>query len=315
MNSMPLPLKLNIHQGEPGNQLQVSMYFNVRGEDEFERELTSTEMSKTSEFAKYIVKSVKACIAWESDHIGEQEMYNSGSLEKTFVNDGTKDLIEDILEYANKVSDIKFRPFTSNVVDELEKYHNYMEAFKRYYMETYYANRFVFKENEKSLRVYSFTFSTNDGSKNFNTTLFAKPEINLVGKLPEDVSFKDLIDEIQISYNIGTERCAERIKHDEFNFHDLISFIKLKAKNHFNDSWEALDFVNEKGIEINTWLNFLIANTKADEKIELTLTAKEAETLWKYCVNFENSLKRHGLASVYDKLKVEMIRHLGDERD
>lgn len=315
MNSMPLPLKLNIHQGEPGNQLQVNMYFNVRCEDEFERELTSTEMSKTSEFAKYIVKSVKACITWESDHIGEQEMYNSGSLEKTFVNDGTKDLIDEITEYANKVSDIKFRPFTSNVIDELEKYQNYMEAFKRYYMETYYANRFVFKENEKSLSVYSFTFSKSDNSMHFNVILFAKPEINLIGKLPEDISFKDLIDEIQISYNFGTERCAERITHDEFNFHDLISFIKLKAKNYFNDSWEALDFINGKLFEINTWLNFLISCTKAEEKIELTLTTKEAETLWKYCVNFENSLKRHGLASVYDKLKVEMISHLGDERD
>ena len=315
MNSMPLPLKLNIYQGEPGNQLKVEMYLNVRCDDEFERELTSTEMSKTSEFAKYVVKSVKACIAWESDHIGEQEMYNSGSLEKTFVNDGTKDLIEDILEYANKVSDIKFRPFTSNVVDELEKYHNYMEAFKRYYMETYYANRFVFKENEKSLRVYSFTFSKNDNSMNFKVTLFAKPEINLIGKLPEDISFKDLLCEIQISYYNGSSGCAEKITHDEFNFHDLISFIKLKAKNYFNDSWEALDFVNGKLFEINTWLNFLINCAKADEKIELTLTTEEAEALWKYCVNFENSLKRHGLASVYDKLKVEIIHHLGDERN
>ena len=95
----------------------------------------------------------------------------------------------------------------------------------------------------------------------------------------------------------------------------MVSFIKLKAKNYFNDSWEALDFIDEKRIEINTWLNFLTANAKANEKIELTLTTEEAEALWKYCVNFENSLKRHGLASVYDKLKVEIIHHLGDERN
>lgn len=314
MNSMPLALKLNIYQGEPGNQLLVKMYFDVRGEDEFERELTSKEMSKTSEFAKYIVKSVKACITWESDHIEGQEMYNSGSIEKTFINNGTKELIGDILEYAEKVSDIPSDTLTPNNVDELEKYHNYMEALRRYYLETYYANRFEFKEIEKSLSVYSFSFSKKDNSKHFNVILFAKPEIDLVGKLPEDVSFKDLIDEIQISYKAMDSGCAERIKQDEFNFSDLISFIKTKFKYYFNDCY-AMHFIDKTRIEINTWLNFLINNAKANEKIELTLTTEEAETLWKYCVNFENSLKRHGLASVYDKLKVEIIHHLGDERN
>ena len=314
MNSMPLQLKLNMYQGGPGNQLKVEMYFNVRGEDEFERELTSAEMSKISEFAKYIVKSVKACITWESDHIGDQEMYNSGSIEKTFVNDGTKELIDDVLEYAKKVSDVTFYTLTSNAVDELEKYHNYMENLKRYYMETYYANRFEFKENEKSLKVYSFTFSKRNGPESFKVILHAKPEINLVGKLPEDVSFRDLLKDIQISYKVGEAGHVECIRNEEFDFADLVSFIKLKAKDCFNDSWEAMDFINKSRIEINTWLNYLISCAKADERIELTLTMAEAENLWKYCVNFENSLKRHGLASVYDKLKVEMIHHLGDER-
>ena len=190
-----------------------------------------------------------------------------------------------------------------------------METLKHYYVENYYAKHFVFKENEKSLKVYSFSFSKDDGSRDFHVTLFAKPEIDLVGKLPEDVSFKDLLDRIDIAYHDGAGGCAEVIKHDEFDFHDLVSFIKAKAKNYFDDNWKAIDFINGKRIEIGMWLNFLINNAKANEKIELTLTAEEAEALWKYCVNFENSLKRHGLASVYDKLKVEMIHHLGDERN
>lgn len=264
--------EFTIVQNNDSGKIEIKMVFTGRSKKEFIRELTANEMHYVSEFAKFFIKDVVAQITWESKYICGEEMYNSGSIEKTFLGDGKKDLIDEVFNYARAISDIEVYANDSNASEVLAKYNAWLEKVRRIYMETFYAESYTFEFDSTNDANYCAFKIKKENSPNEMTIIMVADKDAKISSDKEDISFKDVLKEILINSTVNGDMTSTRYKMDDLkNCYSLFYFLKEKTIGVFGDLNVTKIYDSEKFVTISNWLSDLvnIAKEKAAKEEEV----------------------------------------------
>ena len=273
--------EFTIVQNNDSGKIEIKMVFTGRSKKEFTRELTANEMHYVSEFAKFFIKDVVAQITWESKYICGEEMYNSGSIEKTFLGDGKKDLIDEVFNYARAISDIEVYANDSNTSEVLAKYNAWLEKTRRIYMETFYAESYTFEfDPTNDVNYCAFKIKKENSLDEMTIIMVADKDAKISSdKGDEDISFKDVLKEILINSNVEAEYNSTEYKYnstrykmdDLKNVYSLFNFLKEKSIEVFGDLNVTKIYDSEKLVAMANWLSDLvnIAKEKAAKEDEV----------------------------------------------
>lgn len=257
--------EFTIEQNNDSGKIVIKMVFTGRSKKEFTRELTANEMHYVSEFAKFFIKDVVAQITWESKYICGEEMFNSGSVEKTFLSDGKKDLIDEIFNYARAISDVEVYANDSNSSEELAKYNAWLEKMRRIYMETFYTNAYSFEFDPTNDNKYcAFKIKREGTLDEMTIILVANSEAAIpASKKDVEISFKDVLKEVLINATVNGYISSSRYTMNDLSkCHNLFEFIKEKTIGVFGDLNTAKIYDPEKLLAISDWLNDLVKIAK-----------------------------------------------------
>lgn len=264
--------EFTIEQNNDSGKIEIKMVFTGRSKKEFTKELTANEKHYVSEFAKFFIKDVVAQITWESKYINGEEMYNSGSIEKTFLGDGKKDLIDEVFNYARAISDIEVYANDSNTSGELAKYNAWLEKMRGIYTETFYAKAYTFELDPTNDANYlSFKIKKGNSSDEVTIIMVADKEAK-ISPDKEDISFKDVLKEILINSTVNGYMTSTRYKMDDLkNVCSLFNFLKEKTIEIFGDLNVTKIYDSEKLVAMANWISHLvnIAKEKAAKEEEV----------------------------------------------
>lgn len=264
--------EFTIEQNNDSGKIEIKMVFTGRSKKEFIRELTANEKHYVSEFAKFFIKDVVAQITWESKYIDGEEMYNSGSIEKTFLGDGKKDLIDEVFNYARAISDIEVYANDSNASEVLAKYNAWLEKMRGVYTETFYAKTYTFELDPTNDANYlSFKIKKGNSSDEVTIIMVADKDAK-ISPDKEDISFKDVLKEILINSVVNEYVASTRYKMDDLkNVCSLFNFLKEKTIEIFGDLNVTKIYDSEKLVAMANWISHLvnIAKEKAAKEKEV----------------------------------------------
>lgn len=268
--------EFTIEQNNDSGKIEIKMVFTGRSKKEFTKELTANEMHYVSEFAKFFIKDVVAQITWESKYIDGEEMFNSGSIEKTFLGDGKKDLIDEVFNYARAISDVEVYANDSNSSEELAKYNSWLEKMRRIYVETFYAKAYTFEFDPTNDNNYcAFKIKKENSIDEMTIILVANSEASISAKKKDaEISFKDVLKEILINSSVNGYMSSSRYTMNDLSkCHNLFEFIKEKTIGVFGDLNTTKIYDSEKLVVISNWLKDLVNIAK--EKDEAPKDAKD----------------------------------------
>jgi len=266
--------EFTIEQDNDSGRVEIKMVFTGRSKKEFTRELTANEMHYVSEFAKFFIKDVVAQITWESKYICGEEMYNSGSIEKTFLGDGRKDLVDEVFNYARAISDIEVYANDSNSSKVLAKYNNWLEKMRRLYVETFYVEPYTFEfDSTNDANYLAFKIKKGNSLDEMTIIMVADKDAKISQDKKDDISFKDVLKEILINSTVNGYMTSTRHKMDDLkNVHSLFYFLKEKTIKVFGDLNVTKIYDSEKFVAMSNWLSDLVNIAK--EKGEISDTHK-----------------------------------------
>ena len=253
--------EFTIEQDNDSGRVEIKMVFTGRSKKEFTRELTANEMHYVSEFAKFFIKDVVAQITWESKYICGEEMYNSGSIEKTFLGDGKKDLVDEVFNYARAISDIEVYANDSNSSEVLAKYNAWLEKTRRIYMETFYAESYIFEFDPTNDTNYcAFKIKKENSPDEITIIMVADKDAKISpDKGDGDISFKNVLKEILINFTVNGYMSSTRYKMNDLKIcYNLFDFLKEKTIEVFRDLNVTKIYDSEKLVAISDWLNSLV---------------------------------------------------------
>lgn len=261
--------EFTIEQNNDSGKIEIKMVFTGRSKKEFTKELTANEKHYVSEFAKFFIKDVVAQITWESKYINGEEMYNSGSIEKTFLGDGKKDLIDEVFNYARAISDIEVYANDSNASAVLAKYNTWLEKVRHIYMETFYAESYTFELDPTNDDNYlSFKIKKGNSSDEVTIIMVADKDAK-ISPNKEDISFKDVLKEILINSTVNGCMTSTRYKMDDLkNVCSLFNFLKEKTIEIFGDLNATKIYDSEKLVAMANWISHLVNIAKEKESKE-----------------------------------------------
>lgn len=257
--------EFTIEQNNDSGKIEIKMVFTGRSKKEFTKELTANEMHYVSEFAKFFIRDVVAQITWESKYIDGEEMFNSGSIEKTFLGDGKKDLIDEVFNYARAISDVEVYANDSNSSEELAKYNAWLEKMRLIYMETFYAKAYTFEFDPTNDANYcAFKIKKENSLDEMTIILVANKEAIIpASKKDVEISFKDVLKEILINSTVNGYMSSSRYTMNDLNkCHNLFEFIKEKTIGVFGDLNTTKIYDSEKLVAMSNWLNDLVKIAK-----------------------------------------------------
>lgn len=266
--------EFTIVQNNDSGKIEIKMVFTGRSKKEFIRELTANEMHYVSEFAKFFIKDVVAQITWESKYICGEEMYNSGSIEKTFLGDGKKDLVDEVFNYARAISDIEVYANDSNTSEELAKYNNWLEKMRRLYVETFCVESYTFEfDSTNDANYCAFKIKKENSPDEMTIIMVADKDAKISpDKGDEDISFKNVLKEILINSTVNGYMASTRYKMDDLkNVYSLFNLLKEKSIEVFGDLNVTKIYDSEKLVAMANWLSNLvgIAKEKAAKEDEV----------------------------------------------
>ncbi len=263
--------EFTIEQNNDSGKIEIKMVFTGRSKKEFTKELTANEKHYVSEFAKFFIKDVVAQITWESKYICGEEMYNSGSIEKTFLGDGKKDLIDEVFNYARAISDIEVYANDSNTSGELAKYNAWLEKMRSIYTETFYAKTYTFELDPTNDANYlSFKIKKGNSSDEVTIIMVADKDAK-ISPDKEDISFKDVLKEILINSTVNGYMASTGYKMDDLkNVCSLFNFLKEKTIEIFGDLNVTKIYDSEKLVAMANWISHLVNIAKEKEPKEIT---------------------------------------------
>lgn len=264
--------EFTIVQNNDSGKIEIKMVFTGKSKKEFTRELTANEMHYVSEFAKFFIKDVVAQITWESKYICGEEMFNSGSIEKTFLGDGKKDLIDEVFNYARAISDIEVYANDSNTSEVLAKYNAWLEKTRRIYVETFCAESYIFEFDSTNDANYCAFKIKKENSQDEMTIIMVADKDAKISSDKKDISFKNVLKEILINSTINGYMTSSRYKIDDLkNCYNLFDFLKEKTIEVFSNLNATKIYDSEKLIAMSDWLNGLvnIAKEKAAKEAEV----------------------------------------------
>lgn len=266
--------EFTIVQNNDSGRVEIKMVFTGRSKKEFTRELTANEMHYVSEFAKFFIKDVVAQITWESKYICGEEMYNSGSIEKTFLGDGKKDLVDEVFNYARAISDIEVYANDSNSSEVLAKYNNWLEKMRRLYVETFYVEPYTFEfDSTNDANYLAFKIKKGNSLDEMTIIMVADKDAKISQDKKDDISFKDVLKEILINSTVNGYMTSTRHKMDDLkNVYSLFNFLKEKTIEVFGDLNVTKIYDSEKLVAMSNWLSDLVNIAK--EKGEIRDTHK-----------------------------------------
>ena len=282
--------EFTIVQNNDSGKIEIKMVFTGRSKKEFIRELTANEMHYVSEFSKFFIKDVVAQITWESKYICGEEMFNSGSIEKTFLGDGKKDLVDEVFNYARSISDIEVYANDSNTSEVLAKYNNWLEKMRRLYVETFYVEPYTFEFDPTNDANYcAFKIKKGNSLDGMTIIMVADKDAKISpDKGDEDISFKNVLKEILINSTVNGYMTSTRYKMDDLkNCYSLFNLLKEKSIEVFGDLNVTKIYDSEKLVAMANWLSDLVNIAK--EKWETpkdTPDAYKVEAFYPFKIKF-----------------------------